>query len=90
MSELLQAPIDNWVAAFDGIVLEIFTPYREGSIRYHAGLMVDCRIDGSVLTVDFQRSEIGLWPFREEQRPQVETLVAAIAAVRAAAGAAAP
>jgi hypothetical protein len=86
MSDLIETPLDTWVASFDGRVLEVFTPYREGSMRYHAGLMVDCRIDGAVLTVDFQRSEVGLWPFTEEQRPQVEALVAAIAAARGAAG----
>jgi len=45
--------------SFDGRVLEVFTPYREGSMRYHAALMVDCRIAGTTLTVDFQRPEVG-------------------------------
>ena len=82
MSSVIEAPIDNWLASFDGRVLEIFTPYREGSMRYHAALMVDCRIDGTTLTVDFARREIGLWPFRAEQLPQVTALVQAIRAVR--------
>jgi hypothetical protein len=82
VSDVLDVPIDNWVASFDGRVLEIFTPYREGSTRYYAGLIVDCRIDGAALTVDFQRNDVGLWPFREEQRPQVEALVAALATAR--------
>jgi hypothetical protein len=84
MSELIEAPIDNWLASFDGRVLEIYTPYQEGSMRYHAALMVDCRIDGNVLTVDFQRRGIGVWPFRPEQLAQVTALVDAIHAARAA------
>jgi hypothetical protein len=59
MSDVIEASIDNWLASFDGRVLEIFTPYRQGSMRYHAALMVDCRIDGTTLTVDFQRREQG-------------------------------
>jgi|GEM_PF-2946008 hypothetical protein len=82
MSEVIEAPVDNWLASFDGRVLEVFTPYREGSMRYHAALMVDCRIDGTTLTIDFQRSEIGLWPFRPEQLPQVTSLVNAVRAAR--------
>ena len=82
MSDLVEAPIDNWLASFDGRVLEVFTPYREGSMRYHAALMVDCRIDGTTLTVDFQRREVGLWPFRQEQLPQVTALVNSIQAAR--------
>jgi hypothetical protein len=69
VSDVIEAPIDNWLASFDGRVLEIFTPYREGSMRYHAALMVDCRIDGTTLTVDFQRREVGLGPFKPEQLP---------------------
>jgi hypothetical protein len=46
--------------------------------------MVDCRIDGTTLTVDFQRREIGLWPFKPEQLPQVTLLVDAIRAARRA------
>ena len=71
MRDVVEAPIDNWLASFDGRVLEVFTPYREGSMRYHAALMVDCRIAGTTLTVDFQRPEVGLWPFRPEQLTQV-------------------
>jgi len=82
MSSVIEASINNWLASFDGRVLEIFTPYREGSMRYHAALMVDCRIDGTTLTVDFTRREIGLWPFRPEQLPQVTALVEAIRAAR--------
>jgi hypothetical protein len=59
-------------------VLEIYTPYQEGSMRYHAALMVDCRIDGTLLTVDLQRRGIGVWPFRPEQLAQVTALVDAI------------
>ena len=51
-------------------------------MRYHAALMVDCRVDGTTLTVDFQRREVGLWPFKPEQLAQVTVLVEAIAAVR--------
>jgi hypothetical protein len=82
MTDYVEAPIDNWIAAFDGRVLEIFTPYREGSMRYYVMLMVGCEIDGDTLTASFQRSEKGFWPFREEQRPQVESLVEAINAAR--------
>jgi hypothetical protein len=53
-------------------------------MRYHAALMVDCRIAGTTLTVDFQRREVGLWPFRPEQLTQVTALVEAIRAARAA------
>ncbi|MCW3065288.1 MAG: hypothetical protein JWN32_2460 [Solirubrobacterales bacterium] len=82
MTNYVEAPIDDWIAACDGRVLEIFTPYREGSMRYYVTLMVGCEIDGNTLTVSFQRSEKGFWPFREEQRPQVETLVGLINSAR--------
>jgi hypothetical protein len=75
--------VGNWLASFDGRVFEVFSPYQEGSTRYHVMLMVDFRIDGSTLTADLQRNDIGLWPFTEEQRPAVESLVAQVAAVRA-------
>lgn len=84
MAEVIEAPLDNWLASFDGRVLEVFTPYREGSMRYHAALMVDIRIDGTTLTVDFQRRDVGLWPFRPEQLAQVTALVDAVRATRAA------
>jgi hypothetical protein len=38
VSDVIEASIDNWLASFDGRALEIFTPYREGSMRYHAAL----------------------------------------------------
>jgi hypothetical protein len=84
MSDVIEAPIDNWLASFDGRVLEVFTPYQEGSMRYHAALMLDCRIDGTTLTIDFQRRGIGLWPFRPEQLAQVTELVNAVRAARSA------
>jgi hypothetical protein len=82
MTDFVEAPIDNWMASFDGRVLEIFTPYRDGSMRYYVDLMVGCTIDGNILTVTFQRSETGLWPFNEDQRAQVQALVTAISAAR--------
>ncbi len=51
-------------------------------MRYHAALLVDCRIDGTTLTVDFQRRDVGLWPFRPEQLAQVTALVEAIRETR--------
>jgi hypothetical protein len=82
MDQVLEVPIDNWIASFDGRVLEVFTPYQQGSMRYHARLLQNCAIDGNVLTVVFQRQDRGLWPFREEQRAGVERLVQAIEQVR--------
>jgi hypothetical protein len=82
MTAYLEAPLDSWMASFDGRVLEIFTPYRAGSMRYYVDLLVACAIDGNVLTATFQRSETGLWPFNEDQRGQVEALVAAINSAR--------
>ena len=82
MADYFEAPIDNWIVGFDGRVLEIFTGYREGSMRYHVGLMVDLKIDGNTLTASFQRREGGIWPFNEDQRAQVEALVAAVNAAR--------
>ena len=84
MTDTFEVPIGNWLVSFDGRVVEVFTPYHEGSVRYHALLMVDFRIDGSTLTADFQRSDIGLWPFTEDQRPGVEALVAQVNSVRGA------
>ncbi|MGV9858495.1 hypothetical protein ACWDTD_07560 [Gordonia sp. NPDC003425] len=84
MGDIIEAPLANWLAAFDGRVLEVFSPYRQGSTRYHAALIVGCRIDGTTLTVDFQRGEVGLWPFRPEQLPQVTALVDAVLATRRA------
>ncbi|MEA2169873.1 MAG: hypothetical protein QOF76_3173 [Solirubrobacteraceae bacterium] len=82
MDELIEVPLDNWLASFDGRVLEVFTPYRDGSMRYRAALMVDCLIDGSMLTVEFQRKEKGFWPFNDDQRPGVEALVQAVNTAR--------
>jgi hypothetical protein len=82
MSDYIEVPIDNWVAGFDGRVLEIFSGYLEGSTRYHVGLMVGFEIDGNTLTASFKRREGGFWPFKEDQRPQVEALVAAVNAAR--------
>jgi hypothetical protein len=79
----VDVPVGNWLVSFDGRVFEVFSPYREGSVRYHALLMVDFRIDGSTLTADFQRADIGLWPFTEDQRPGVEALVAQVNDARA-------
>ena len=82
MTDYLEVALDNWIASFDGRVFEVYTPYSDGSVRHHVMLMVDFRIDGSTLTANFQRNDIGLWPFRETQRPYVEQLVAAVNAVR--------
>jgi hypothetical protein len=81
----VDVPLGSWLASFDGRVFEVFVPYPEGSVRYLVLLLVDFRIDGSTLTADFQRKDIGLWPFTEDQRPGVEALVAEVNAVRAAA-----
>ena len=82
MADYIEAPIDNWIASFDGRVLEIFTPYLDGSMRYYVGLLVGLEIDGNTLTASFLRSEKGFWPFNEDQRGEVETLVAAVNAAR--------
>ena len=78
----MTVPLTNWLSAFDGQVFEVFSPYHEGSSRYHVMLMLDFHIDGTVLTANFLRNDIGLWPFTEDQRPEVEALVAAVNAVR--------
>jgi hypothetical protein len=68
MADVLEVPIDNWIAAFNGRVLEIFTPYKEGSVRYHARLTKRCWIDGNVLTLDLERNDRSFWPFNDDQR----------------------
>jgi hypothetical protein len=83
VADIRWVPLTGWLAAFDGMVFEVFSPYQEGSVRYAVMLMVDFGIDGNVLTARFQRNDIGLWPFDEAQRPGVEALVAAVNAVRA-------
>jgi hypothetical protein len=80
--DLIEAGLGDWVATFDGSVLEVFTPYREGSMRYYARLLQGCSIDGTTLLVTFERREQGLWPFREDQRSQVEALVQAVNVAR--------
>ena len=82
VTEYTEAPLDNWIASFDGRVLEIFTPYLDGSMRYYVGLMVGFEIDGNTLTATFLRSEKGFWPFNEDQREKVEALVTAVNAAR--------
>jgi hypothetical protein len=42
-------------------------------------------VDGNVLTAVFQRQDRGFWPFREDQRAQVERLVQPVEAARQAA-----
>jgi hypothetical protein len=82
MAEYLEIPLNGWIGSFDGRVFEVYTPYQDGSARYHVMLMVDFHIDGNTLTANFQRNDIGLWPFLEQDRPLVEQLVAAVRAVR--------
>ena len=57
------APVEvwlgNWLACFDGRVFEVFSPYQEGSVRYHVRLMVDFRIDRSTLTANLQGNDNG-------------------------------
>jgi hypothetical protein len=84
VSDFIEVPIDNWIAGFDGRVLEIYTPYQNGSMRFHARLMVRCWLDGNLLTIEFARRERGFWPFTPEQRPQIEALVEAVEAARTA------
>lgn len=82
--DVIEAGIGDWVAAFDGRVLEVFTPYKNGSMRYYVRLLHGCSVDGTTLSVTFDRSEQGFWPFREDQRTQVEELVRAVNAARGA------
>lgn len=84
MTAPVDVPLGEWLCSFDGRVFEVYVPYPEGSVRYHVLQLVDFRIDGSTLTADFRRKDIGLWPFTEEQRPGIEALVAEVNAVRAA------
>ena len=82
MADLIEVPLDEWVASFDGRVLEIFTPYQQGSMRYRVTLLVNCWIDGNTLTIEFARKDRGFWPFRDEQRAGIERLVTAVEAAR--------
>jgi hypothetical protein len=82
VADYIEAPIANWIASFDGRVLEIFTPYLDGSTRYYVGLLVGFEIDGTTLTASFLRNEKGFWPFNEDQRGKVEALVAAVNTAR--------
>jgi hypothetical protein len=83
VSEPFTVPVTGWLISFDGRVFEVFTPYQDGSARYHVGLMVNFWINGSTLTANFQRNEIGLWPFTEAERAGVEALVAQVNDARA-------
>ena len=83
MTAPVEASIGSWLVSFDGRVFEVFSPYQEGSTRYHVMLMVNFWIDGATLTANFLRNDIGLWPFTEQERPAVEALVAQVNAVRA-------
>jgi hypothetical protein len=83
MSDPIETPLGDWIASFDGRVLEVFTPYQEGSMRYFVRLLEGCAIDGNVLTVSFRRRDQGFWPFQESQREGVQRLVQAIIAARA-------
>ena len=82
MADLIEAPLDNAIATFDGRVLEVFTIHRAGSVRYHVSLLSDCTIDGNILTVTYRDRDAGFWPFDEQQRPAVEALVQAMTAAR--------
>jgi hypothetical protein len=84
MSDYIEVPIDSWIAGFDGRVLEIFTPYQAGSMRFHVRLIEGCRLDGNLLTVDFARRDRGFWPITADQRPRVDALVQAVEAARLA------
>src|SRR2546421_8358634 len=68
----IEAPIDNWMASFDGRVLEIFTPYTDGSMRCYVGLLVGFEIDGNTLTAGFLRliaRSAGGWVLRRRRNP---------------------
>jgi hypothetical protein len=81
---LIEAPINGWIMAFDGRVLEIFSAYNSGSIRFHVALIVRLWIDGNIVKALFPRQDQGMWPFTESDRPYVERLVAAVEATRIA------
>jgi hypothetical protein len=83
VAEPFTVPAGGWLFSFDGRVFEVFSPYQEGSTRYHVGLMVNFWIDGSTLTANLQRNDIGLWPFTEAERAGVEELVAQVSQARA-------
>jgi hypothetical protein len=82
MADYLEVPLQDWLATFDGRVLEVHTGRQVGSMRYHVLLMTGFHIDGNILTVNLQHQEIGAWPFLEQQRPFVMQLVDAVNAAR--------
>jgi hypothetical protein len=81
-SALIEAPMVNSLAAFDGRVLEVFLPYTEGSVRYHVSHIRRCWIDDTILMVQLDRNDRGMWPFSEPDRPRMQAMVAAIERLR--------
>jgi hypothetical protein len=76
----MEAAVRDGVFAFDGRVLEIFA--RDGSARFHPTVLPELWIDDGIVFVRRLDHTTRPWAFDEVQRPQLELLLQAVAAVR--------
>ena len=83
MGEVLEATTRDGIFRFDGEILELFA--MDGSQRFHPRLLPELWIDGDFLYVRRRDTTTLPWLFEASQRPQLEALISAVAAVRDAA-----
>jgi hypothetical protein len=67
---------------FNGTVLELFDRGPNGSSRFHREFLPGMKVDSGVLTIDNPDKTYNVFSFAPEQRPALEALVTAVAAVR--------
>ena len=75
---VMEVPTRDVTFFWDGRVLELFDQGRAGGARYLVDLLGDLRIDGGFLQVVNGDSSMGMYPFTDDQRAQVEALAAAV------------
>jgi hypothetical protein len=67
---------------FDGTILELFDRGPGGSARFHHDFMPKLEIDSGILTVINPDKTYNIFPFEDDQRAALESLIAAVEAAR--------
>jgi hypothetical protein len=80
----LQVRLRDVLVVFDGTVLEVFDGGTIGSARHHVALIAGLSIDRNFLKMICDDSSVLMWIFEDAQRADVQALVDAVAAARAA------
>ena len=75
---MIESPVRDGVVTFDDGVLEVFS--MDMSLRWYGSVMPRVEIDGDLFKLTLQDTTIKFWMIDDGQRPQLEVLVAAVAA----------